>query len=453
MINKNEIQNKKIKMKLEQIKVRQMKTKPYKIKKSVKVKQSKSKLKIAILTQGFRLNVAEAANITIRMLAEYLTEQGHEVTIFCNQIWGQPLEEKIKFKASKSNSKNENRTKNKDGKISKSSRHSYTLIRQQSNYDSRISANMQLFDFSKMIKKEVQDSGKDFDIIHNFSASPVLAIRSLLARRQSRNSKVVQTIKAKSHYFILNSFTYLLNFCDSVTVPTNFLKKDLLKWGLKSSKVKIVPSYINIEKFKPQNKDKIKNKYGYKSNSKILLYYGHLSEKKGISYLINAIEILKKQNNSKLHFTTLLVTGSGESYITPYENIIKEKKLEKEIKIIRTVANIEDYVNLADLVVLPYPDLTSTEAQPSCVLETMSSKTPLLTTEIEELKELVNSKEVHFAKPKNSENLARNILKIINLKKNAKTNRMLELAYNKALKFDKKKVLKEYEKIYLDLVE
>ncbi len=406
---------------------------------SIKKSSAKSgKLKIAILTQGFRLNVAEAANITIRMLAEYLTEQGHEVTIFCNQIWGQPLREKIRFAGRKKEKK---------------TRNFYTVIRQQSNYDSKISANLQLFDFSKMIKKEVQDSGKDFDIIHNFSASPVLAIRSLTAKRYSKTSKVVQTIKAKSHYFILNSFTYLLNFCDTVTVPTNFLKKDLLKWGLKDSKVKIVPSYINIEKFKPQNKAKVKERYGYEKQ-KILLYYGHLSEKKGISYLIKAIELLKKEvnKNKKINFITLLVTGSGDSYIVPYEHMIKEKKLDKEIKIIRTVANIEDYVNLADLVVLPYPDLTSTEAQPSCVLETMSSRTPLLTTEIEELKELVNNKEVYFAKPKDSKNLAKNISKIMNLKKNAKTEKMLDSAYKKAMQFDKNQVLKEYEKIYLDLV-
>src|SRR3989338_4976288 len=268
-------------------------------KKQLASKKAKTKLKIAILTQGFRLNVAEAANITIRMLAEYLSEQGHEVIIFCNQIWGQPLKERIRFNIDNNRRKNENKNKDKDDnkdennrenknltQKNKKARNFYTVIRQPSNYDSKISANLQLFDFSKMIKQEVEDSKKDFDIIHNFSASPVLAIRSLTARRYSRTSKVVQTIKAKSHYFILNSFTYLLNFCDAVTVPTNFLKRDLLKWGLNSSKVKIIPSYINIEKFKPQNKNKLKARYGYDKSingkkQKVLLYYGHLSEKKG----------------------------------------------------------------------------------------------------------------------------------------------------------------------------
>ena len=189
-------------------------------KKQLASKKAKTKLKIAILTQGFRLNVAEAANITIRMLAEYLSEQGHEVIIFCNQIWGQPLKERIRFNIDNNRRKNENKNKDKDDnkdennrenknltQKNKKARNFYTVIRQPSNYDSKISANLQLFDFSKMIKQEVEDSKKDFDIIHNFSASPVLAIRSLTARRYSRTSKVVQTIKAKSHYFILNSFT------------------------------------------------------------------------------------------------------------------------------------------------------------------------------------------------------------------------------------------------------
>src|SRR3989338_5836146 len=107
-------------------------------KKQVTSKKPRKKLKIAILTQGFRLNVAEAANITIRMLAEYLSEKGHEVFIFCNQIWGQPLREKIRFKIDKSNNKDENKnkdqnnSKDKDIRQKNKTRNSYTVIRQPS---------------------------------------------------------------------------------------------------------------------------------------------------------------------------------------------------------------------------------------------------------------------------------------------------------------------------------
>ena len=234
-------------------------------------------MKIALLTQGFRTFAPEASNITLMTLAEELSKKKHEVVIFCNQILEQPLIEKIG---------------------------GYKVIRQKSDYNKRFKSVIQLFSFSKIIKKEVEQSGKEFDVIHNFSASPILAIRAILAKKYSKNAKLIQTIRSRTSYPFTYLFTGLLNFFDFVTVPTNDLKKQLNRFGLKSNRIKIIPSYTDTEKFKPRNKATLKRKHGFK-NKKIILYYGHMSEAKGVSYLINAIELIKNEN-----FIALFVTGS-----------------------------------------------------------------------------------------------------------------------------------------------
>lgn len=383
----------------------------------------KNKMKIALLTQGFVPDAAEATNITIRLLAEELIKQGDEVFIFCNQIFKQPLVENYK-------GINIRRTNVKYC--------SFNYPKKTLNYPF-LKYTLKYFNYSDIIEEEIKKSGREFDVIHNFSSSPLLAIRGILAKRHSKNAKLIQTIKAKSLYKSTYVFTFLLNFYDVVTVSAKFLQNMMKKSGLKSSKIKIVPSYIDTEKFKPRNKINLRSKYNC-SGKKILVYYGHLSEKKGISYLINAVELLKNED-----FLTLLVTCSPELYTKQYQKLIDEKKLQNKIKIIRNAKKVEEYVSLADAVVLPYPDLTSTEAQPSCVLETMASKTPLITTNIKELKELVSNKEVVLAKPSDAADLA-NKIKITLSKKTNKS--MINRAYKKAMKFNCKTIIKEYLKIY-----
>lgn len=368
-------------------------------------------MKIALLTQGYKPDASEASNITIRLLAEELVKQGHEIVIFCNQIWDKRLIEVI---------------------------NGYKVIRKKSDYSKKIIPIFQLLSFTSLIKKNVEETGKKFDVIHNFSASPLLSFRALFAKRVSKGARLIQTIKAETSHNLTYVLTPILNMFDAVTVPTRFLLHRLNKFGLKKSKMKIIPSYIDTGKFKPRDKAKLKKKY--KFNKKIALYYGHLSERKGISDFIKAAEIIKDKN-----IIFLLVTGSSDKHVIPYEKTIKEKNLGDKIKLIRTTKNIEEYVNLADAVVLPYPNLESTEAQPSCVLETMASKTPLITTSLPELREFLTEKEAVFAKPSDAADLANKIKFVLNGKINKP---MLEAAHRKAILFDYKKIIKKYIELY-----
>jgi len=139
-----------------------------------------------------------------------------------------------------------------------------------------------------------------------------------------------------------------------------------------------------------------------------------MTELKGISYLINSMDEVRKQKpNVKL---LIIPSSPGISSYRRYIKQIKRKKLGKWIKIIGKKVKIEDYVNLADAVVLPYPHLISTEGNPSCLLESMACKTPVVTTNLPELIEIVKpGQDVLMAKPKDSSSLAKNIIKLLDI--------------------------------------
>lgn len=276
------------------------------------------------------------------------------------------------------------------------------------------------------------------DIIHNFSASPLFAFKTILAKRYQKNAKTVHTIKSYSRS-VLGSlyFSRILNFVDAVTVPTQVMAEKLLKCGVKKEKVQVIRSHIDTTKFVPLDKKNLKTKYGY-SDKKIVFYYGSTYFKKGLQTLVQGSQLIDAQ----------IIIAPRDYPDQEFFNSVKDKS---NIKVITDDLDVIEYVNLADMVVLPYLDLTATEGNPSCLLEAMACKTPVVTADLPELREIVEpEKEVLMAKPGDVASLA---LQINRLLKNQRLGKKLaENAYSKSKQFDTKVVTKQFIDLYQRLL-
>lgn len=371
-------------------------------------------MKIAFLTSGFSRNRKEATAITIISLAKEIAKRGHKVVII---------------------SKNYSRT---EGLLPE-----YEKIGNISVYRfccSRILGKLNdILAHVKGVNYVQEKLGIKFDVIHNFSNAPILALRASMAKEEySKNAMLIQTIKAESGN-ILGSliFSGTLNKMDAVTVPTGVLADKLIKWGCKKNRIKIIKSNIDLKKFSPKDKNSLKKKYGYEEK-KIVFYYGAVRKKgKGIRYLIESVPFVAEKNPDALY----IIAPRNRAYEKDYGKIGG-----KNIKIVQDV-KIEDYVNLADIVVLPYENLVSTEGNPSCLLESMACRKPIVTTNLPEINEIVSDyKEVLMAEPKNPWDLAE---KINALLKNKKLRQKLaKNAYKKSLEFDVKKIARQFLRLY-----
>ncbi len=361
-------------------------------------------MNIALLTLGFSKNRKEATGITTISYAKELKRLGHNPIVISSKKGFR--EEKLK------------EYEKIDG---------ITIYRP---YKGRI------LGYVKAIRYVQNKEKIKFDIIHNFSNAPVLSIRAILSKIYARDAKIVQTIKARSgKLFGSLIFSSLLNLIDIITVPTEVLKKDIKKFGC-FKKIFIIRSHIDSSKFKSLDKEKLKRKYGY-SNKKIIFYYGAVrNESKGIRYLEEAAKSF--ENNQEILF---IFAPRNPEYVKDYEEIKGKNK-----KIVENI-NVVEYVNLADIVVLPYEDMKSTEGNPSCLLESMACKTSVITTNLPELAEIVtDNQEVLMANPSNSKDIVDKIK--IMLKDSKLRKRLIENAYIKSKGFDVKYVTKEYLKLY-----
>ena len=366
-------------------------------------------MKIAFLVTGFSKESKEATKITTLSLAKKMIEKGQEVSIITESRKGLPsFEELERVKVYRS----------EYGKIM-----SYPLA----------------------LKK----AGSKFDIIHGFSAAPVLITRSLLSKFLfNKRAKVIHTLKSYSKSYYGNKFFKSLNLADGVTVPTNEYSLKLVNNGVKKERIKIIRSHIDLNKFQPLgNSEKInlKNKLNF-PDKKIIIYYGATWENKGFGDLLSAFKLLLDKRKD-----IFLVAAPRYELEQINKDKIKELGLENNMRIVNELIDVPAYLNSADICVLPYHSLIGTEGNPSCLLEAMACKTPVVTTNVPEIKEIVShNQEVLMAIPGDQISIADQINKVLD--DDQLRERLVEKAYLKSKEFDIEIIAEEFLELYEDVL-
>lgn len=232
-----------------------------------------------------------------------------------------------------------------------------------------------------------------------------------------------------------------------VITPSNFIKNEVLKWGVKIP-VEIISNGINLKIFKTGRVglEFLKEYYLEDFISKpIVLYAGRIDKDKNLEVLIEAIPLVLKEVEANFLFL-----GSGD---------IKEE-LEQKIKIMGLTSNVRfvgpiqpldldlpEFYQLASLFVIP----SFIEAQSLVTMEAMASGLPVVASNGGALPELVKDNENGFLiNPFSKEEFAQKIITL--LKDNNLRKRMgkksLEIIENHSVE----NTFKKLEKLYLDII-
>ena len=395
-------------------------------------------MRIAILVSGLMKEKNESLTLTTVNLAEHLAAS--------QNIDGEPgniVRDVVII------------TRNKDNLPSLEKINGITIFRIKSL--GKIALYNKLLSFPWAFRKLQQQR---FSIIHGFSASPVLVLRSLLAKWLfAKNAKVIHTLKsypikknitAKKGSWLLSwlgdSQYWLLNFADWITVPTQAYRAKLIGQGVNRDQIKVIPSFIDLQKFTPQDKNELKKKYGYSLN-KIILHYGSLWEIKGTDCLLKAMPaVIRNLPLVKL----ILIPRNKEQALEKYLPLIKKLGLSTTVQFILDEVKIEDYVNLADLAVFPYPHLEGTEGNPSCLLECLACGTPVITSDLPELREIFFNSAT-LTKPANAEELSAAIIDALTNGQPHQTNshsKLIQQGLQLAQEFNINRTLNQFLELY-----
>jgi len=220
---------------------------------------------------------------------------------------------------------------------------------------------------------------------------------ALLARIFSKHKPFILCTSHGGDLFGLRSkpWQYLkrwvLNQVDAVTVVSQAMQNEVSKLKATPKQLKVIPMGVDLKnQFKPNDK--------VNSNPKNLLFVGRLVEKKGVTYLIEAINIIRKTHPD----ITLRIIGDG----TEKQNLLQQVhnlNLEKNIKFIGAVENqkLPSFYQQASIVVFPSIEAVSGDQEGFglVLVEALGCGCAVICTDLPAMTDIVKSGESGLTVP------------------------------------------------------
>jgi glycosyltransferase involved in cell wall biosynthesis len=189
--------------------------------------------------------------------------------------------------------------------------------------------------------------------------------------------------------------------------------KNHINIGYCKNKIVYIPNGVDLKKFNIKPKKKSLKKITIGCVARFSAQKDHMN-------LIKALSIIKNKGykNWQCYFAGKNVDNKNV-YL---KNILKNLKLQKYCKLYGPIKKIEKFYNYLDFLVLPSKD---GEGFPNVVLEAYASGIPCISTNVGDVKEIINNKK-YIIERKNAQILSNIILKMFNdkntLSKNNRAN-------------------------------
>lgn len=370
----------------------------------------------------------------IAELMQLLTKRGHKTTLLTPQKFDEKLD---------------------------SSRHFTNLIKKEnvipinSLYSSRFNYSLPI-DFH-FLKKNI-DALKNHDIVHIWTYFYPCTVKPLFTKKLFKiNTPIVLTADTFPGYSfqahsienkLLKTGTKLFgksifSIPDKITLYSKNMFNYAELLGIDKEKIEIIPTGIFLDViFKEVSKDYLEKEFGISENYTTILFVGLLNPRKGVDTLI---KVTKKLVDKKLKIRVLVV-GKG-SYFTKYQKMVNNLSLNENIIFTGRRMDVKKLMKACDIFFLP----SRGEGLPGVIMEASALKTPTVASNIPCIPDLViHDKTGFLAESSDVDSFVyylEMLIKDENLRK-----KMGENAYLHIQKFDWKKVVLDYKKLYERLI-
>lgn len=222
-----------------------------------------------------------------------------------------------------------------------------------------------------------------------------------------------------------------------VTVST-YTKQGWVNNAIAEDKIIVLPSGVNIEDFDSidKSKDQLRKDLDLPTDKKIITYTGALYGNKGIEELLYCA--------SEYENYLFLFIGGVEEQIKKYESYIQSQFRRKLPNVIFTGyvehEKIAAYLKASDILVAPYPQKGYTVYHLSSIklIEYMASKTPVITSDLPSIRDIISEDQVTFFQPDNPRDLCEKIKLVFDNYEQAKSKALKTYEKAKNLSWNKR---------------
>lgn len=201
--------------------------------------------------------------------------------------------------------------------------------------------------------------------------------------------------------FSLPKFLYLSLYKQAkiVIVPTTYTKNALVKSGINTSSLKIIPCGIEMPEKQYEKIKEFKNSF-------VVGNVSRLTREKGQQYLILAAKKIKEAIPSAI--ILLIGQGPDKKY---FEELMRKEGVSSFVKILGFVENLDEYYDSMDIFV--FPTVWDLEGFGLVSIEAMSHKLPVIAADNGPVSSIVKDKRTGILIPKeNARAIADTVIKL-----------------------------------------
>ncbi len=226
-----------------------------------------------------------------------------------------------------------------------------------------------------------------------------------------RNNVIYEAHDFPENYFLYAGF---FKKTSKIIVITKKLKELFIEKGVEENKILVAPDGTDIEKFDIQcDTREARKKLGLPQDKKVVIYTGHLYQWKGADVILEAAVKFKNMN---LGLETLFVlVGGTEKDVDDFKSRAQNSA---NVKITghRPHFEIPYWLKAADVLVLPNSGkekISKYWTSPLKLFEYMSSKKPIVASDLPSIREILNENNAILVKPDDADALAKGIKKVL----------------------------------------
>ena len=235
--------------------------------------------------------------------------------------------------------------------------------------------------------------------------------------------------------------TFAMNKSDGLTAVSESLKQDTLSFFDVKKEIKVIPNFIDFNRFKKTDKDHFKKAIA-PNGEKIITHISNFRKVKRVDDAIRIFDIVSKKVNSKL-----LLIGDGPERQN-LEQLCRELNLCDDIRFLGKQDAIEELLAISDLFLMP----SSSESFGLSALEAMACEVPVISSNAGGLAEVnIHGETGYLSAIGDVEDMAVNALKILSTDEIHQSFRKNALAQAKT--FDIHNILPIYEDYYQEVID
>lgn len=234
--------------------------------------------------------------------------------------------------------------------------------------------------------------------------------------------------------------TFSINQSDGVTAVSEDLKKDTYKHFDIKKEIKVIPNFIDLERFKRLKKDHFKTAI-CPNGEKLVVHTSNFRKVKRVDDVVKIFYHIQNTMPAKL-----LMVGDGPER-NNVESLCRELGVYDNTRFLGKLEAVEEVLSVADLFIMP----SEKESFGLAALEAMACQVPIISTNAGGLPELnVDGKTGFLSDPGDVEDMTKKALYILD---DTNLSSFKANALERAKKFDVTSILPQYEDYYLTVME